>query len=182
MIFAYDKDRIYFGSNLYSFEGEKCRYMENPYEENMPFWHPHEGMVIEVRSANARILDLIRYTVKVPQNLTFESVQQFQRDVRAMLEKNGYEKDAGYSYMIVLADARDVYYLYDNGLLDRDDKLTPVSGDCQEVLCERVSRDLSPVERIKAYFKLENDYRIKKETPIFLFNTAEPGFRSSTPK
>ena len=173
MIFAYDKDKIYFACSYDSLKEEE--YYQCPIEENLPCWHPHDGMLIYVNTNNPRIVDLVRYFVKIPTELSFETMHCFYEDVWDVLQKNGYTNSEAYTLNFTIANAHEAYYLTIDGISNRDDKLTAVSGDMFLELDSAVSKELPPIERIKAYQRLENDYFARKNLPILLLNTAEEG-------
>ena len=173
MIFAYDKDKIYFACSYDSLKEEE--YYQCPTEENLPCWHPHEGMLIYVNTDNPRIVDLVRYFVKIPTELSFETVRHFHEDVWSVLQKNGYTNNKAYTLDFTIANAHEAYYLTKLGITDRDDKMTAVSGSMSPELDSAVLKELPPIERIKAYQRLENEYFARKNLPILLLNTAEEG-------
>ena len=175
MIFAYDKDRIYFSHSYDSLYEQE--YYFNPIEENLPCWHPHEGMLIYVNTNRPRIVDLIRYFVNIPTELSFESLNGFYEDIWSTLRENGYTNDAAYRLDVTIANAHEAYYLSKLGITDRDDKQTTVSGSMSPELAASISRDLSPIERIKAYYRLENSFFGRKDLPILLLSTDEPGVK-----
>ena len=172
MIFAYDKDKIYFACTYDSLYDKQY---QCPTEENLPCWHPHEGMLIYVNTNKPRIADLVRYLVKVPTELSFETIRHFYEDVWEVLQKNGYTNEEAYTLDFTIANAHEAYYLTKNGITDRDDKLTVVSGSMLPELAASLPKDLSPIERLKAYQRLENEYCARQNLPILLLSTDKAG-------
>lgn len=175
MIFAFDKDKTYFALEDGDFDANVWYYEAS--EENLPCWHPHDGMLIYVNTRNYRIIDLIKYCVKVPTELSFETIHDFYEDVWALLQENGYTNDEEYRLDITLVNSEEAYYLTKHGIINRDDKLTYVSGQMSPEIAANLPRDLSPVERIKAYCRAENEFYKTKDTEIMLFSTDEPGVK-----
>ena len=173
MIFTYDKDRIYFALNLHSLRERE--YYQCPIEENLPCWHPHDGMLIYVYTTIPRITDLIRYSVHIPTELSFGTIRDFYEEIWSVLCDNGYTNDKAYELEIVIASSSEVYCLTKSGIIDRDNKLTPVFGDIYTELSAAVPKDLPPIDRIKAYYRLENDFLKRKSLPIILLSTDENG-------
>jgi hypothetical protein len=95
--------------------------------------------------------------------------------VWSVLQKNGYTNSKAYTLDFTIANAHEAYYLTKLGITDRDDKMTAVSGSMSPELDSAVSKDLPPIERIKAYQRLENEYFARKNLPILLLNTAKEG-------
>ena len=173
MIFAYDQDKIYFACGEYDLNDRK--YYMNPTEENLPVWHPHEGMLIYVNTNNQRIVDLIKYSVNIPKELSFETLNSFYEDIWECLRREKYKNPDAYRLTITIANSRDAYYLNKNGITDRDDKLTPVSGGVSLELIDDSLFELTPVERIKEYIRIENEFYGRKTSPILFLSTDEYG-------
>jgi hypothetical protein len=175
MIFSYDKDKIYFALE----EGElnsNFKYFEKN-QDNLPCWHPHDGMLIYIYTRNYRIVDLIKYYAKVPSELSFETLHDFYEDVWNILQKNGYKKEDEFRLNIVLANSSEAYYVSKYGVTNRDDKLTYVSGDMSPEIAAHLPRELSALERIKEYYRAENEFYKTQNIPIMLFSTNEPGVK-----
>jgi hypothetical protein len=176
MTFAYGKDVIYFATNYLSLEVDDGDfYYDNPTEENLPCWHPHEGMFIYVRTENARLVDLIRYYVDIPKELSFASISRLQEDIWDVFAENGYKSHEAYSVEITIADGKDAYHINSKGIIDRDDKQSAISGAFSTGLDNKMLKGLSPVERLKEYYRIRNEYYQRKNTPILLFSTDKKG-------
>ena len=175
MIFSYGTDTIYFALKEDDFD-YNYPYID-PKEENLPCWHPHDGMLINVETSNYRILDLIRYYVKIPSELSVATLRDFYDDVWEALQDNGYTKEDEYSLCITIANSSEAYCVSKFGITTRDDKLTYVSGRMSPEIAANLPRDLSPVERIKAYYRAENEFYKTNNTEIMLFSTDEPGVK-----
>lgn len=174
MIFAYDSDKIYFALEDGDFSGS--RYFEKN-EENLPCWHPHDGVLIYVNTRNNRIVDLIRYYAKIPSELSFETIHDFYEDVWNLLQENGYTKEDEYRLRITLANSSEAYYLSKFGIINRDDKLMYVSGDMSPEIAANLPKEFHALERIKAYYRAENEFYKSKNIPVMLFSTNEPGVK-----
>ena len=175
MIFSYGADKIYFALEEDDFD-YNYPYID-PKEENLPCWHPHDGMLINVETSNYRILDLIRYYVKIPSELSVATLRDFYDDVWEVLQGNGYTKEDEYRLHITIANSSEAYCVSKFGITTRDDKLTYVSGDMSPEIACGLPNELSPIEKIKAYYRKENEYYRNTNTPILLLSTDEPGVK-----
>ena len=175
MIYAYDKDGIYFATDI--FDLADYRYYLNPTEDNLPVWHPHENMLIYVDCTVARITDLIRYNVEVPKTLTPATVHDFYEEVRELIISNGYTNNKAYSLFISIADGQEIFLISKLGIISHGDRRQPIGGDNDRVLTLTLSPDLSPVEAIKEYYRNANEHTHRANKPFLLANTAEEGVK-----
>ena len=178
MIFAYDKDRIYFAFDKYDIDDDPAffpYYYKNPTEENLPCWHPHEGMLIYVSSPNARITDLIRYYVKIPTEISFVYAEDLYRAITDLLKRNGYETFESKDYWVVIANSVEGYRISGGGVIDRLEHDGMLGGG-NRIISDSVSKEeIPPLEAIKEYFRKEHSYIDRKNDSIIVMNTAESG-------
>ena len=176
MIYAYDKDGIIFAERVYrDFEGNANCTQKTDSEEHFPMWHPHENMLIYINSDNKRIIDIIRYEVDVPKELSHEILVDFYERICKALDARGYTPTKErYEFAIIIANNQVAYNLCGRGIVTIDDKLTPISGEFSGFgagLGISIPMDLSPRERLLYYFDGFEKLRQVRRFPIALMRT-----------